>query len=511
MGWLVRGSLAIVVVVVTATDSTALSLPCESLTAPPGAVFLTPDAAINSVFNGNSFQIDGNDFALDGAPGPAPAVYGMAARTAANAQEAIDSLGSAQRDNVLGKGFLWGPPTVPSIGVDGTLDGAMLNDFVANLLSLGAVVNTTTNFTGSGSLGHVGAPVVTYLPGAGTGASFAGTANWTGAGILIVEDELEVLGTLHYDGLILVKGPLGVTGYLSLNGSVWADGVGFLVGGSALVRYSSEALALASAAGGSQACLTSVCGDGTRTGLETCDDGNTTDGDCCSSTCTLEPNGASCNDGDACTDADTCANGICAGGAPVACGFCAQCDSALGCIGAPAASCRAPVAGKSQLTVRRTDVDVANRLTWRWRSRQGTIVDDFGDPVFTDDYTLCLFGGPSGTTLLSRTALLAGSLCGDRTCWSPTGRGWRWKDRERRTGVASLKLGAASTGKASIRVLGGGVSLELAALPVEPPVLVQLRAGDGACWEAAYSGVEQTDSSLRARSFPQSAAPMRMP
>jgi cysteine-rich repeat protein len=50
----------------------------------------------------------------------------------------------------------------------------------------------------------------------------------------------------------------------------------------------------------------SVCGDTVIEGSETCDDGNTNNGDCCSSTCLLDANGTACtSDGDVCTD-DTC-------------------------------------------------------------------------------------------------------------------------------------------------------------------------------------------------------------
>ncbi len=47
-----------------------------------------------------------------------------------------------------------------------------------------------------------------------------------------------------------------------------------------------------------------VCGDGILEGTEDCDDGNTADGDCCSSTCAFETGG--CDDGEFCNGADTC-------------------------------------------------------------------------------------------------------------------------------------------------------------------------------------------------------------
>jgi len=54
-----------------------------------------------------------------------------------------------------------------------------------------------------------------------------------------------------------------------------------------------------------------ACGNGLLDAFEDCDDGNTIDGDCCSSTCRFEPTGSSCDDGDACTLADACDQGVC--------------------------------------------------------------------------------------------------------------------------------------------------------------------------------------------------------
>lgn len=84
----------------------------------------------------------------------------------------------------------------------------------------------------------------------------------------------------------------------------------------------------------------SLCGDTIVEGSEECDDGNTSNGDCCSSACQFEPSGspcasdgnvctddecdgtgtcehnnntAPCNDGDPCTSNDQCSGGVCAG------------------------------------------------------------------------------------------------------------------------------------------------------------------------------------------------------
>ncbi|KNC52946.1 peptidase domain-containing protein [Thecamonas trahens ATCC 50062] len=103
---------------------------------------------------------------------------------------------------------------------------------------------------------------------------------------------------------------------------------------------------------------TPVCGDGFREGSEECDDGNTSDGDCCSSTCTRDAAGTSCatetcngecsalgecqtqefccktdaqcDDGNSCT-IDSCGSDTICHNDPAAAG--AACDDGLPCTG----------------------------------------------------------------------------------------------------------------------------------------------------------------------------------
>ena len=64
--------------------------------------------------------------------------------------------------------------------------------------------------------------------------------------------------------------------------------------------------------------VSGVCGNGTIEAGESCDDGNLSDYDCCSSRCEALAEGAGCDDGNACTGRDTCASGRCEG-VPVVC------------------------------------------------------------------------------------------------------------------------------------------------------------------------------------------------
>jgi cysteine-rich repeat protein len=84
--------------------------------------------------------------------------------------------------------------------------------------------------------------------------------------------------------------------------------------------------------------VTPLCGNGYITSDEQCDDGNTLDGDCCSSTCQFEPAAAACDDGEVCSDGDTCdGGGACLPGPPLTCDdgtYCNGteiCESGVGC------------------------------------------------------------------------------------------------------------------------------------------------------------------------------------
>jgi cysteine-rich repeat protein len=64
-----------------------------------------------------------------------------------------------------------------------------------------------------------------------------------------------------------------------------------------------------------------ICGDGVLSDNEACDDGNTVDGDCCSSTCQFEAQGSTCDDGNAGTSDDQCdGTGACVGSATLVSG-----------------------------------------------------------------------------------------------------------------------------------------------------------------------------------------------
>jgi cysteine-rich repeat protein len=252
-------------------------------------------------------------------------------------------------------------------------------------------------------------------------------------------------------------------------------------------------------------CVENPCGNGRIDPGETCDDGNHTGGDCCSSTCTIEF-GQPCDDGNACTIADTCWSAQCRGIVVpdgMACDDGSDCTvdacRAGTCVGeaAPATSCRVPQdAGRSTLSIKNRASDAADQLVWKWANGGATAFADFGDPLATDGYELCIY--TPGPMLFLGSRIDAGGTCGTRPCWKTNSVSTISYANRARTpdGVEKLSLRAGSAGAAKASVKGKGANLNLPSLDgLYGPVRVQLR-GAGQCWEATYSTPRTATSEL---------------
>jgi len=113
---------------------------------------------------------------------------------------------------------------------------------------------------------------------------------------------------------------------------------------------------------------------------------------------------------------------------------------------------------------------------------------EFGDPTTTTAYTLCIYDESSGTPRLALSATApAGGTCGPKPCWAVTGNGFRYANRAGTPdGLQEIVLKARlADGQASICVKGQGVNLK--PFVKDPSVIAQLKATNGACWEATYS------------------------
>jgi hypothetical protein len=231
----------------------------------PGAVYLANDSMVNPDFNGNSFAINGNDHTLAGGAGPGEAVPGLSTRNESNTTEVINTLGSGQQNNIVGLGFQDTSPPVPSVMTSAWAPSIdQMNDFVDDIIAAATAagkLNTcsdgqiTPGNGGCYDLGMMGTispknPTVLYSPGS---VVVKGAGNVSGAGIWIIDGDLEITGALDYAGLIIVRGNTLVTkdpgasvnGNATVYGSLWSQDVNFQAGGTSVVNYSTEALTMA--------------------------------------------------------------------------------------------------------------------------------------------------------------------------------------------------------------------------------------------------------------------------
>jgi hypothetical protein len=175
------------------------------------------------------------------------------------------------------------------------------------------------------------------------------------------------------------------------------------------------------------------------------------------------------------------------------------------CPSAPVPGCRVPASsGAALLGITDGAPDSRNRLVWRWQHGAATARADFGDPLTTTDYALCVYDGVD--RLISHASAPAGGLCGaprSRPCWRATATGYKYADKEGTPeGVQQLTLHAGATGEAAVGLKGKGSLLALPSLPAGPlPLTVQLGAGEVACWQASYATATRNDGErLKARS-----------
>lgn len=202
--------------------------------------------------------------------------------------------------------------------------------------------------------------------------------------------------------------------------------------------------------------------------------------------------GRACDDGNPCTDSDLCQGGACAG-AVLPDG--SSCDDGNPCTGPDECQSGACVHDDGPLTgcrtARRSTVMLQDKglgrhkLIWKWTGGASTDLSEFGDPMVSTGYTLCLFDG-AGTSLGAGVTAPGG---GPR--WRPIGdKGYRYKDRARQAdGVQAVVLKSSDQSRAKAIVRADGGNLPLPALGLTPPVTVQLvNDATPVCWESRFDG-----------------------
>lgn len=158
------------------------------------------------------------------------------------------------------------------------------------------------------------------------------------------------------------------------------------------------------------------------------------------------------------------------------------------CGAAPEGGCRTPfVPGKSLIVLKDRDPDDGNGLAWSWKRGAATSKADFGNPLVTDAYELCIYDGADA--LVSSATVPAGGTCGQAACWRENATGFKYRSRDRTPdGVQSLILHrGVSDGEAKITLKGKGTNLAMPALAtLAQPLTVQIKRAGGLCWQAVY-------------------------
>jgi photosystem II stability/assembly factor-like uncharacterized protein len=151
-------------------------------------------------------------------------------------------------------------------------------------------------------------------------------------------------------------------------------------------------------------------------------------------------------------------------------------------------------AGKSVLTIKDKKNNKQDTLVWKWLKGEAVSVGDFGDPLTTDTYSLCIYDESVAPPLLLLGATApAGGTCGKKPCWKVSGKtGFKYKDGQRTAdGFDTITLKAGAAGKAQTVVTLKGISFAIPTLPLNLPVRAQLQAGNGNCFDTHFSTVRK--------------------
>ncbi len=152
---------------------------------------------------------------------------------------------------------------------------------------------------------------------------------------------------------------------------------------------------------------------------------------------------------------------------------------------------------RSFLRIRDSSFDDRDSISWALTSGEATIPGDFGDSSDEDDYTLCVYDQASDGTdrLIFSANAPAATQCGRRACWT-SGSNGKLTFRNARgepCGLTDMQLTAGEAGKTKIEARGKGARLSLPALPLNPPVRVQLRRAGGLCWQTTLADIRQNE------------------
>ena len=171
------------------------------------------------------------------------------------------------------------------------------------------------------------------------------------------------------------------------------------------------------------------------------------------------------------------------------------------CSPSPVLGCQASASLKGKISIGDGAPDTKDKVAWKWSASTGTTRPDFGDPLNTTGFVLCIYD--AGVKVLEGK-LPAGGTCATKPCWQDKTTVVKYGDKDLTPeGISKglMKPGAAL--KSKIVVKGKGVLLQMPPLPADGPIVVQLVRDDVAlpCWESTHTTLDLNDGfKLKAKS-----------
>jgi len=147
--------------------------------------------------------------------------------------------------------------------------------------------------------------------------------------------------------------------------------------------------------------------------------------------------------------------------------------------------------------------DKKDAVSFKWSKGATTNLGDFGDPMFTTHYALCLYQDGVYHAELSAPAA---DTCNGKPCWVSNGKVIKYKDKlATPNGITAIGLASGKVpGKAKIQLKAKGVNLpDPASISPGVSVTAQLvQSATSNCWGATWTPAEiSTDGvKLKAKS-----------
>ena len=136
-----------------------------------------------------------------------------------------------------------------------------------------------------------------------------------------------------------------------------------------------------------------------------------------------------------------------------------------------------------------------DEIAWRWLGGTPTFPFELGNPLFGTTYALCAYGDGG----LAYQSVAGPGVCRrSSSCWRETRQGGFVYANHfgNADGLTRVELTPGLQGASRVVVKGRNTRLTLPALPLPVPLVVQVQADNGTCWEAVYeeADVDRNDA-----------------